>query len=117
MLHKTASYATLWQPHYASCVLDCSDTFVTCDFVVQHLAQIFGDSAGILSLCLLSWEDVVCLGCTRIPCKLVIPSRLFHEKTHFLILAGSVFCQKFIKAVKRSAVNRLNNFLAKKTSC
>ena len=23
----------------------------------------------------------------------VIPSRLFHEKTHFLILAGSVFCQ------------------------
>ena len=30
---------------------------------------------------------------------------LFHEKTHFLILAGSVFCQKMIKAVNRGAVN------------
>ena len=41
------------------------------------------------------------------PCKLVIPSRLFHEKTHFLILAGSVFCQKMIKAVNRSRLTAL----------
>ena len=27
---------------------------------------------------------------------------LFHEKTHFLILAGNVFCQKVIKAVNQS---------------
>ena len=36
---------------------------------------------------------------------------LFHEKTHFLIIAGSVFCQKMIKAFNRAAVNCLNHFL------
>ena len=42
---------------------------------------------------------------------------LFHEKIHFLILAGSVFCQKMIRVVNRAAVNRPNIFLAKYTSC
>ena len=35
------------------------------------------------------------------------------KKTHFLILAGSVFCQKMTKAVNRSAVNRLSHFFGK----
>ena len=54
---------------------------------------------------------------TWIPCKLVIPSRFISWKTLFLILAGSVFCQKMIKVVNRAAVNHLNHFLAKYTSC
>ena len=43
----------------------------------------------------------------------------FMKKTHFLILAGSVFCQKMIRSSDYccTAVNRPNNSLAKYTSC
>ena len=56
------------------------------------------------------WEVCVAFSCNSwIPCKLVIPSHksvtfYFMKKTHFLILAGSVFCQKMVRAVNHSAV-------------
>ena len=44
------------------------------------------------------WLPVV----SWIPWKLVIPSRFISWKTHFLILSGSVFCQKMIRAVNQN---------------
>ena len=43
--------------------------------------------------------------------KLVIPLRLFHEKTHFVILAGSALLKNKIKTVNRPKfIYEMSNF-------